>query len=121
MANDEFNNYVKISIKTSKSFEPLLNQANLSSTELSGRLDIITSVMNNRPVKRINKGEAVFSLSPKEMVMPLLSRVHILQNLLHCRSQLMDTVSWTDYEQFKSDSQDLLQAHLLNFLYNESS
>ena len=91
------------------------------STELLGRIDVMTSIMNSRPIKRVSKGDAVFTLSPKELVMPLLWRTHIRQNLLRAGAQLCQSVSWTDYESFKSDSQDLLQQQLLNFLYSESS
>jgi len=86
MQYEQFSNYVESTIKTFKSLEPLLNQANLFSTGLLGRLDIITSVMTSIPVKRINKGQAIFTLSTKEIVMPLLSRAHIQQNLLHCET-----------------------------------
>ena len=53
--------------------------------------------------------------------MPLLSRASITQHLLHVGTQLCQDVSWTDYTEYKSDSQQLLQQQLLSFLYSESS
>ena len=53
--------------------------------------------------------------------MPLLSRASIRQNLLHIGVQLCQTVSWSDYTKYKSESQQLLQQQLLSFLYLESS
>ena len=53
--------------------------------------------------------------------MPLLSRARIRQNLLHVGAQLCQSVSWSDYTKFKSESQQLLQQQLLSFLYSESS
>ena len=53
--------------------------------------------------------------------MPLLSRASIRQNLLHIGVQLCQTVSWSDYTKYKSESQQLLQQQLLSFLYSESS
>ena len=53
--------------------------------------------------------------------MPLLSRASIRQNLLHIGVQLCQSVSWSDYSKYKSDSQQLLQQQLLSFLYSESS
>jgi len=95
-------------IKVFKSFETLLNN-NLFSTDLLQRIDIITSVMNARPIKRVSRADAVFTLSPKELIMPLLSRANIRQNLLHVGTQLCQDVSWSDYTQYKTDSQQLLQ------------
>ena len=53
--------------------------------------------------------------------MPLLSRVSIRQEILHMGSQLCQAASWSDYTAYKSDSQELLQQHLLDFLYSEAS
>ena len=53
--------------------------------------------------------------------MPLLSRANIRQNMLHIGTQLCQDVSWSDYTQYKTDSQQLLQQQLLDFLYSESS
>ena len=53
--------------------------------------------------------------------MPLPSRANIRQNLLHVGTQLCQDVSWSDYTQYKTDSQQLLQQQLLDFLYSESS
>ena len=90
----------------------------LFSTDLLQRIDIITSVMNARPIKRVSRGNAVFTLSPKELIMPLLSRANIRQNILHVGAQLCQDTSWTDYTEYKSDSQQLLQQQLLDFLYS---
>ena len=117
---EQFSNFVESSIRVFKSFETLLNN-DLYSSDLLQRLDIIVSVMNARPVKRISRGNAIFTLSPKELIMPLLSRANIRQNLLHVGAQLCQETSWTDYSEYKSDCQDLLQKHLLDFLYSESS
>ena len=77
--------------------------------------------MNARPVKKVSQTDSVFTLSPKELCMPLLSRASIWQNILHLGSQLCQTTSWSDYSKYKSDSQQLLQQHLLSFLYSEAS
>ena len=53
--------------------------------------------------------------------MLLLSRASIRQNLLYIGVQLCLSVSWSDYNKYKSDSQQLLQQQLLSFLYSESS
>ena len=97
MGNEQFSNYMESSTRVFKSFETLLNEGNLFSTELLGRIDVITSIMNARPIKRVSKGDAVFTLSPKELVMPFLSSAHILQNLLHAGAQLCQDMSWSDY------------------------
>ena len=104
-----------------KSFETLLNVANLFSTDLLQRINIIVSLMNARPIKRVLRSDAVFTLSPKELCRPLLSHASIRQNLLHIGFQLCQSVSWSDYSKYKSDSQQLLQQQLLSFLYSESS
>merc|ERR1712215_617032 len=91
------------------------------STDLLQKIDIITSVMNARPIKRVSRADTVFTLSPKELIMPLLSRANIRQNILHIGVQLCQDVRWSDYTQYKSDSQQLLQQQLLDFLYSESS
>ena len=87
--NEQFSNFVESSIKVFKSFETLLNNANLFSTDLLQRIDIITSLMNCRPVKKVSRADSIFTLSAKELVMPLLlSRASIRQNILHLGSQL---------------------------------
>merc|ERR1712215_128118 len=91
------------------------------STDLLQKIDIITSVMNARPIKRVSRADTVFTLSPKELIMPLLSRANIRQNILHIGVQLCQDVSWSDYTEYKSDSQQLLQQQLLDFVYSESS
>ena len=101
--NEQFANYVESSIRVFKSFETLLNN-NLFSTDLLQQIDIITSVMNTRPIKRVSRADAVFTLSPKELIMPLLSRANIRQNMLHIGTQLCQYVSWSDYTQYKTDS-----------------
>ena len=53
--------------------------------------------------------------------MPLFSRASIRQNILHIGSQLCQATSWSDYSAYKTDSQQLLQQHLLSFLYSEAS
>ena len=78
-------------------------------------------LFRSRPVERVSKGNAIFTLSPKELIMPLLSRANIRQNLIHVGAQLCQKTSWTDYSEYKSKCQDLLQQHLLDFLYSESS
>ena len=88
------------SIRVFKSFETLLNDGNLFSTDLLNRIDIITSLMNAHLIKRVSKGDAVCTLCPQKLVMPLLSR----QNLLHVDAQLCQDVSWFDYTAYKSDS-----------------
>ena len=44
--NEQFSNYLESSIRVFKSFKTLLNEGNLFSTELLGRIDVITSIMN---------------------------------------------------------------------------
>ena len=68
------------------------------------------------PIKHVSKGDAVFTLSHKGLVMPLLSRAHIRKNLLNAGAQLCQDVSWTNYEAYNMDSKELL-----TFLYSESS
>ena len=119
--NEQFSTFVESSIKVFKSFETLLNDAYLFSTDLLQRIDIITSFMNCRPVKKVTHSDSVFTLSAKELVMPLLSRASIRQNILHLGSQLCQSTSWSDYSAYKSDSQQLLQQHLLSYLYSEAS
>ena len=75
--NEQFSNYVESAIKVFKSFETLLNDANLFSTDLLQRIDIIVSLMNALPIKRVSRADVVFTLSPKELCMPLLSRASI--------------------------------------------
>ena len=82
LGNKQFANYVESPIRVFKSFETLMNN-DLFSTDLLQRIDIITSVMNARPIKRVSRADAVFTLSPKELIMPLLSRANIRQNILH--------------------------------------
>ena len=53
--------------------------------------------------------------------MLLLPSASIRQNLLHVGVQLCQSVSWSDYTKFKSESQQLLHQQLLSFLYSESS
>ena len=65
--------------------------------------------MNARPIKRVSSADAVFTLSPKELIMSLLSRENIRQNILHIGTQLCQDVSWSDYTQYKTESQQLLQ------------
>ena len=119
--NEQFSNFVESSIKVFKSFETLLNDAKLFATDLLQRIDIIASCMNCRPVKIVTHSNSIFTLSAKELVMPLLSRASIRQNILHIGSQLCQATSWSDYSAYKSDSQQLLQQHLLSFLYSEAS
>ena len=109
------------SIKVFKSFETLLNDAKLFAIDLLQRIDIITACMNCRPVKKVTRSNSIFTLSSKELVMPLLSRASIRQGILHMGSQLCQATSWSDYTAYKSDSQELLQQHLLSFLYSEAS
>ena len=54
-------------------------------------------------------------------MIPLLSRANIRQKILHLGTKLCQATSWSDYTNYKSDSQNLLQQHLLNFLYSEAS
>ena len=53
--------------------------------------------------------------------MPLLSRASIRQNIIHVGAQLCQETSWSDYSEYKTSCQNLLQQHLLDFLYSESS
>ena len=39
--------------------------------------------------------------------------------LLYTGKQLLDTVSWVNYNKLNSDSQAMLQWHFLAFLYNQ--
>ena len=51
--NEQFSNFVESSIRVFKSFETLMNN-DLFATDLLQRIDIITSVMNARPIKRVS-------------------------------------------------------------------
>ena len=119
--NEQHSNFVESSIRVFKTFETLLNDAKLFAIDLLQRIDIITACMNSRPVKKVTRSNSVFTLSCKELVMPLLSRANIRQEILHMGTQLCQATSWSDYTAYKSDSQELLQHHLLNFLYSEAS
>ena len=119
--NEQHSNFVKISIRVFKSFETLLNDAKLFAIDLLQMIDIIAACMNCRPVKKVTRSNSIFTLSSKELVMPLLSRASIRQEILHMGSQLCQATSWSDYKAYKSDRQELLQQHLLNFLYSEAS
>ena len=57
----------------------MLNDANLFNTELFARLEMICSVMNCHPIKKITPIDHILTLSPKELVHPFLSRVHVRQ------------------------------------------
>ena len=103
-----------------KSFETLLNDSKLFALDLLQRIEIICACMNSRPVKRVTRSNSVFTLSCKELVMPLLSRANIRQEILHMGTKLCQATSWSDYTAYKSDSQELLQQFLLSFLYSEA-
>ena len=60
-----------------KSFETLLNDSKLFALDLLQRIEIICAVMNSRPVKRVTRSDSVFTLSCKELVIPLLSRAMV--------------------------------------------
>ena len=119
--NEQHSNFVESSIKVFKSFETLLNVAKLFAIDLLQRIDIIVSCMNFRPVKKVTRLNSIFTLSSRELVMPLLWHASIRQDILHIGSQLCQATSWSDYTAYKTDSQQLLQQHLLSFLYSEAS
>ena len=119
--NEQHANFVESSIRVFKSFETLLNESKLFALDLIQRIEIICATMNSRPVKRVTRSTSVFTLSSKELVIPLLSRANIRQEILHLGATLCQETNWSDYTNYKSDSQNLLQQHLLDFLYNESS
>ena len=72
----------------------MLNDANLFVTDLFARLDIITSVMTCRPIKKVTQANHISTPSPEKLVHPLLSRQHVRQNLLYTGKQLLDTMRW---------------------------
>merc|ERR1711873_364881 len=119
--NEQHANFVESSIRVFKSFETLLNESKLFALDLLQRIEIICAVMNSRPVKRVTRSSSVFTLSSKELVIPLLSRTNIRQEILHMGTALCQETRWSDYTNYKTDSQNLLQQHLLHFLYNEAS
>ena len=75
--NEQHSNFVESSIRVFKTFETLLNDAKLFAIDLLQRIDIITACMNSRPVKKVTRSNSVFTLSCKELVMPLLSHASI--------------------------------------------
>ena len=70
--NEQHSNFVESCIKVFKSFETLLNDAKLFAIDLLQTIDIITACMNCRPVKKVTRSNSIFTLSSKELVMPLL-------------------------------------------------